>query len=143
MKKLIRDQEGTAVVEFAIVLPLLVMIVFGIIEFGLLFYDKQVITNASREGARLGIVATSPLPRKSDTDIIVKVNEYTNNNLVSFSGVKIVTFPPSTITHPSTQSGQPLTVTVKYAYQFLLLPKFISTLTGVQNLSATTVMNYE
>ena len=46
------NQKGVAAVEFAIVLPFLVLLVFGTIEFGLMFYNKQVITNASREGVR-------------------------------------------------------------------------------------------
>ncbi|HHT9130371.1 MAG TPA: TadE/TadG family type IV pilus assembly protein [Candidatus Brocadiaceae bacterium] len=140
MKKLI-DQKGTAAVEFAIVLPFLMAIVFGIIDFSLLLYDKQVITNASREGARLGIVSPSGSgpggpARKTDAEIIAAVQLYANNNLVSFSGVKTVAFPPSTITRTGTLFGDNLTVTVQYNYQFLALPKFISGLTGVQNLSA-------
>ena len=52
----IREQRGGAAVEFAIVLPVLVLLIFGMIEFSTLLYDKGVITNASREGARAGIV---------------------------------------------------------------------------------------
>ena len=51
-----KNQRGGAAVEFAIVVPLLVLILFGTIDFALLFYNKQVITNASREGARSAIV---------------------------------------------------------------------------------------
>ena len=51
-----KNQKGAAIVEFAIVLPLILMFLFGILEFGLLMYNKAMITNASREGARLGIV---------------------------------------------------------------------------------------
>jgi Flp pilus assembly protein TadG len=50
-KMIIKDQNGGAVVEFAIILPLLIALLFGIVEFGLLLYNKQIITNASREGA--------------------------------------------------------------------------------------------
>jgi Flp pilus assembly protein TadG len=50
------SQRGAAVVEFAFVLPLLLVILFGIIEFSFLLYDKAMLTNASREGARVGIV---------------------------------------------------------------------------------------
>lgn len=49
-------ENGAAAIEFALVLPILVLLVCGIIEFGLMFYNKQMITNASREGARAGIV---------------------------------------------------------------------------------------
>lgn len=49
-------ERGAAALEFALVLPILVLLVCGLIEFGLIFYSKQMITNASREGARAGIV---------------------------------------------------------------------------------------
>ena len=52
-----KRQSGQALVELALVLPLLLILAFGIVEFGLLMYNKAVITNASREGARVGIVA--------------------------------------------------------------------------------------
>ena len=53
--------------EFAIVMPLLFVILFGIIEFGILLYDKAMITNASREGARAGIVFDSTLRNEDNT----------------------------------------------------------------------------
>jgi hypothetical protein len=51
-----KNNRGVAIVEFAIVLPLLAILLFGIIEFGFIIYNKAMITNASREGARIGIV---------------------------------------------------------------------------------------
>ena len=50
-------QAGAAMVEFAIVLPVLALLLMGIIEFSIIIYDKAVITNASRVGARYAIVA--------------------------------------------------------------------------------------
>ena len=50
----IKNHRGASAVEFALVLPLLAVILFGVIEFGLLMFDKQVITNASREGSKTG-----------------------------------------------------------------------------------------
>ncbi|HKK00735.1 MAG TPA: TadE/TadG family type IV pilus assembly protein, partial [Desulfuromonadales bacterium] len=55
-----RHERGASAVEFALVLPLLLVILFGIIEFGFILYDKAMITNASREGARAGIVLYTP-----------------------------------------------------------------------------------
>lgn len=53
MRRLPRDRErGAAAVEFALVLPLLVMLVFGIIEFGRGYHAKVELTGAVREGAR-------------------------------------------------------------------------------------------
>ena len=51
MRRKSSSQKGASLVEFALVLPLLMLILLGMIEFGLLLYNKQVITNASREGA--------------------------------------------------------------------------------------------
>lgn len=51
---LYREQRGAAAVEFALVLPLLGMLIFGIISFGLAFSDNVALANAVREGARFG-----------------------------------------------------------------------------------------
>jgi Flp pilus assembly pilin Flp len=51
-----RDEDGAAAVEFALLLPLLVLLVFGIIEFGAAFNAKIQATNAAREAARLAVV---------------------------------------------------------------------------------------
>jgi Flp pilus assembly pilin Flp len=51
-----RDQDGAAAVEFALLLPLLVLLLFGIIEFGFAFSTRIQATNAAREAARLAVV---------------------------------------------------------------------------------------
>jgi Flp pilus assembly protein TadG len=47
-------QRGAAAVEFALVLPVLLLIVLGTVDWGWFFYVSQVVTNAAREGARVG-----------------------------------------------------------------------------------------
>ncbi|MEJ2660726.1 MAG: pilus assembly protein, partial [Desulfobacteraceae bacterium] len=46
------SQRGAAAVEFAIIFPMLILLLFAMIEFGLYLFNRQVITNACREGAR-------------------------------------------------------------------------------------------
>ena len=70
-----KNQRGASAIEFAIVFPLLVLLLFGIIEFSLILYDKVMITNASREGARAGIVVQ--LTRMTES---VHINELTGNS---------------------------------------------------------------
>ena len=53
-----REQRGAAAVEFALVAPLLLMLLVGIITFGLAYNEKLALSNAIREGARFG--ATTP-----------------------------------------------------------------------------------
>jgi hypothetical protein len=52
----VRDGRGATLVEVAIVTPLLMLLVFGIIEFGLAYFDNQSINHGVREAARHGIV---------------------------------------------------------------------------------------
>jgi Flp pilus assembly protein TadG len=59
MKQGRRGEKGTVLVEMAIVLPILVLILIGTIEFGIVLHDHLVLQNASREGARFGVVGNS------------------------------------------------------------------------------------
>ncbi|TLD41878.1 MAG: hypothetical protein JETT_1895 [Candidatus Jettenia ecosi] len=137
MKKF-RNQKGVAAVEFAIILPVLILLIFGIIEFSLLLYDKQVITNASREGARAGIVWADD--RMSDGEIMDIIDNYCLNYLITFG----TTNPPiTTIARTGLDAGDNLTVTVTYDYDFLILPNFIASLGGGKTLSAVTIMRME
>ena len=135
----IKGQRGGSAVEFAIVLPILLVLLFGIIEFSILFYDKAVITNASREGARAGIVfAPTPL---DDGGITAVVNSYCASNLITFGSATGAT---TTVSRGGSGSpGDPLTVTVNYSYDFLVLPNFVTALTGPMDLQAITVMRME
>ncbi len=136
--KIIKCQKGAAAVEFAIIAPLLFTLIFGIIEFSLLFYDKAVITNASREGARYGILWGPNRP--TDAEIEAKVGTYTSNRLVSFG---TTVSPTTTISRSGNDPGDALTVTVVYNYDFLLIPNFVDTLSNATTVSAETVMRLE
>ena len=128
-------QRGAAVVEFAIVLLPLVLILFGTIEFGLFVYNKQVITNASREGARAGIVLRSP--KLAATEIEAIATNYCNGNLVTFGGS---TAPSCNATGAQGPSQSDLTVNVGYNYTFLVLSSFGF---GPRSITATSVMRHE
>ena len=161
-KRSIRSNKGAAMVELAIILPILLLVLFGIIEISLILYNKAMITNASREGARAGIVfyadpntgnysplGINDIPPRSGIRTIV--NNYLANYLVSFSGVPATAnttvvpaqCPPLTATPP-----RQIAVTVTYPYTFLVLPNFVARLFGLNwlnqlNLSAVTVMRCE
>lgn len=59
--KLRRDERGAALVEFAFVLPILVLFVFGIVEFGRAYSARIELTSAVREGARAGALGNDPV----------------------------------------------------------------------------------
>ena len=144
----LRSKNGATTVEVALILPVLIMLLFGVIEFGFLFYDKTVITNASREGARTGII--SRVPRVTIDEISAVVDNYCKNYLITFSASAsdpLIEVSPSDTS--SLKFGDNLTVKVTYNYTFLLLPNFITKYfggppkPGSVSLAATTVMRME
>jgi Flp pilus assembly protein TadG len=134
-----KSQGGNAAIEFALILPFLVLFLFGTLEFSLAFYNQQMITNASREGARAGIVARSP--RLSDTDILNVVATYCQNHLVTFGAPNspVVQISPAG-NRDGMSFGQDLTVTVTFNYGFLFLTNVGF---GPIDLTASTVMKME
>jgi Flp pilus assembly protein TadG len=52
----LRDRRGQSLVEFAVVFPVFVLLLAGVIDFGLGLYSNVTVINAAREGARLGVV---------------------------------------------------------------------------------------
>lgn len=134
----INNQNGAALVEFAIVLPLLLMLIFGMIEFSVLLYDKAMITNASREGARAGIVYSFPTP-VTTAEITQTVNNYLQTHLISLGGASA----PTITAGQCTGTGTPLTVTVTYPYNFLVLPNLATSVPGSITLNAQTIMRCE
>lgn len=129
----LQGQKGAAAIEFALVLPILVVLAFGIIEFSILLFDKAVITNASREGARYGsvFVPTSEDPiTYSDIDNVIAT--YVANHLITFDSDSAAT-GVTTSYEPDPccpLSGENLRVTVSYDYHFLVIPNFITSISG-------------
>ena len=66
------DRRGAVAVEFALVLPLLMLLVFGIIDFGRAYYTLNQVISAVREGARYAAVLEDPLAQQSDIRKVVK-----------------------------------------------------------------------
>lgn len=62
--KLLRDERGAAMVEFALVVPLLLLLIFGIAEFGRAWNINQTLADAAREGARRAVVRDGPAAAK-------------------------------------------------------------------------------
>jgi Flp pilus assembly protein TadG len=143
--KLKCTQKGLAMVEFAIVAPLLLLIMFGICELGIVLYDQAIITNASREFARVGIVLRDPKPTNADIQDVA-TNYFNNVHLISFhTGIINPTVIPTGI---GGNFGTPVVVTVTYPYHNLVFGNLLNLVSGgaFPNpfiLSATTTMNNE
>lgn len=130
IRKLVRDNRGQSLVEMALVLPLLIIILFGIIEFGRVFHSYLMITHASREGARVGVVG------QSNGDIEQRIQNATTLNLDKLT----ITITPSD--QGARTPGVPLTVLVDYQVE-LFTPILGSILPNPVELQAQTTMRME
>jgi len=106
-------QDGAELIEFALVLPLMLLLLLGILDFGLLFQRYHVVTNAAREGARIAV-----LPGYADEDVEARVAQFLNAggltetptttvgspNYIDVGGQCIVT-RPVTVEYPFTYSA--------------------------------------
>ncbi|MFC2029568.1 TadE/TadG family type IV pilus assembly protein [Chloroflexota bacterium] len=63
-----RRESGQELVEYAMILPLLLVLLVGIIEFSIIIFSYDTIANAAREGARVAIISSS-----SDADVMAAV----------------------------------------------------------------------
>jgi Flp pilus assembly protein TadG len=119
------------VVEFALVLPVLVLMLFGAIEFGRAYYELHLLSTAARAGARVG-----SLPEKVETDVEAAVDDFLDS--VGLSGgwtTTVVATEPGGTDRASlaeAQEGDRIAVTIAHDFQVLagtVLPGFTGTLT--------------
>ncbi|SFU36007.1 TadE/TadG family type IV pilus assembly protein [Halomonas korlensis] len=149
MGRSLHRQKGAEVVEFAISATLLFILLFGIIEFSVALFDKATLTNASREGARTGILFRPPIESLGTRDLAAEdaaieqaVRDYAEQYLISLGGEAQMDIAIER-SDEAMSPGSDVTVTVDYPYQYLVLPGFIGDLGGVLNLSSITVMRAE
>jgi Flp pilus assembly protein TadG len=127
-----KNRRGTSTVEFAVVAPLFFLLVLGIVEFGRMVMVQQIITNSSREGARLAV-----LDGTTTSEVLAAVEGYLTSASISGATVTVTPDPPT-----EAGFGEPVTVTVAIPFDqvsWLPAPMY---LTG-KTLSATTVMRRE
>ena len=108
-----KGERGSELIEFALVFPMLLMVVLAIVDFGFLFQRYEVVTNAAREGARVAV-----LPGYTTSDIQDRVTSYaTAGGLPTTPTVSIAatTITAGSSTWPAT------TVNVSYSHQYLFL----------------------
>jgi len=127
-----RNRRATAAVEFAVVAPVFLLLVFGMIEYGRMVMVYQVLTNASREGARVAV-----LDGATNASVTSTVNTYLSNGTITGADVQVIPNPPS-----NAQYGDPVTVTVSVPFSqvsWLPSPMYL----GGKTLTSSTVMRRE
>jgi Flp pilus assembly protein TadG len=127
-----RKRQGASVVEFAVVAPVFFLLVFGMIEYGRMVMVQQVLTNATREGARRAV-----LDGATTAEVQTVVNDYLASSSINSATVTVSPNPPS-----SAGSGDPVTVSVSIGFNqvsWLPAPMFL----GGRTMNAQSVMRRE
>ncbi len=132
-----RMQAGTSVVEMAIVLPLLLVLVFAIGDFGIAYTRWNSLTNAVREGARAGVVFRTPCNAATVTSDV----ENTVSNFAASSGLDGGAIT-TTVINSCAGTGTQMTVTSTIPYNYIAISA-LAGLTPTLNLSARSVMRNE
>jgi len=137
-----RDRTGTGVIEFAIVLPVLLVLVLGLAQFGIIFYDYIIVANAAATGARQFsisatdktaytdtvntiIASTSLTPALTTSNITLTVNGTACStdascNAALYAALIANTTPP-----------EPTIVSISYPCSIQLMPTYLIDLTGI------------
>ena len=138
--------SGQSLIEFALVLPMLLVLVFGIVEFGNAWRHYQLITNTAREGARIAVLPSS-------TEAIVRsvIDDRLNGSGLD-AAQATVTLTILDFGDPGYSNSADI-VTIEYPYNFVFLGPIIDLMcTGIGcsggayssvTLSSTSIMRNE
>lgn len=129
MLKSIKNRKGQSMVEFAMILPVILLILMGIVEFGRFYNAWLMVSHASREGARMASLGATTL----------QVEERVDTVMAAYDTARIVVEVSPSGTH---SRGDMVTVTVTYDMD--PLTPFIGAITGgTVHLNTETVMRTE
>ena len=130
-----RREDGQAMVEFALILPIFLLILCGIIDFGWLFYNQLSLNNACREGARYAVVHTA---ENADTLAIINHIENSTTTVFANDGVDI------TVTYSSPTDPTSGDITVSMEADISFFTPVLSTVLGKERtITSTVIMKVE
>ena len=146
----LKSERGAELIEFALIFPLLLLVLLGIIDFGFLFQRYEVLTNATREGARMAV-----LPGYTHPDIRSRVCDYLVTGGVPSTGCPgtTPTNPAVTVTDVTIPVGgglpavQAKRVQLAYTHNFMFIGPIVGLMGGTwsntKTITTVTVMRTE
>ncbi len=133
-----RKERGQSLVEFALIIPIFFILVLGIIDFGMALRSYITLTNAAREGARVGVVCQGGTSTSASTAAIAQVVHSGGALDLTSANVTQATTPCTT--------GSDVIVTAQYTYRFITpLGGFVTLFGGSNSITfrSTTRMRSE
>jgi Flp pilus assembly protein TadG len=138
----LRREDGQALVEFALVLPVLVLILFGMIQFGKAFNYWNDATHLTAEAARFAAVNRKPDP-SSAASLQAQIRAQIDTNELKNGGTDSVSSPATVcVEFPNGTSnvGDPVRVKMTFSYTWMPLLNLVP---GTKDITSTTVMRLE
>jgi|SRR3954469_15799220 len=151
-RRLLAGERGTAVVEFALIAPLLFLLVGGIIDFARAMNYYNDLTQLAAQGARSAIVAANPDGTGPATGTSVQcqlVNNYTSSaelkGTTSANGIQVKIIDPNAVAAATVNpiAGQPLTVQTTFNFNFIVPLVKIAVPGAFLKLSSSSTMRVE
>ena len=142
--RLRRCDSGAEFIEMALAFPLLLLVVIGITEFGMMFQRYEVLTNAAREAARVAV-----LPNSTSAAAITRARAYMTSGQLPNADTVPVTVTAETLDLGGGTSANASRVTVNYPFQFVVLQPVVqllvkgSTVGAPLTMTASAVMRNE
>ena len=115
----LKSERGAALLEAAIMIPMLLLVAVGIFEFGRAFQTWQVLTNAAREGARIAV-----LPDPTPGIVETRVREYMVAGQLSEAGEASISVDRSATMTVNGTAVSASVVTIGYPFDFVVLQPF-------------------
>lgn len=122
-------RRGLAAVEMALMLPIFLLLMLGVMDVARLFWTQGVVRDAAFEGARIAVL-NEPTTTQIETKI---VRELTSGGITQ----------PSTIEIGPREPSQPVDVTVSVPFEFLVIDSLIPSIAEERQVAATAVMTHE
>lgn len=146
MSRRLRSERGAELIEFALIFPLLLLVLLGMIDFGFLFQRYEVLTNATREGARMAV-----LPGYDDADVQARVCAYLQtggiDTIDATTCASWITVDDGTIAVPTGPALTTKIVTVSYPHTFMFIGPIVGLMGGswtdAKTLTTTAIMRDE
>lgn len=120
-----RRESGQTLIEVVLVLPLLLLTLFGIMEFANAWRTYQIVTNSSREGARQAVIRTS-----NETEVRTRINDRLTAGGLDPTQATLRLAICSEGGATTNCTGQPDTVEVSYPFQFRMIGPIATLICG-------------
>jgi Flp pilus assembly protein TadG len=135
MALLIRKERGAALLDTALALPMVLLVAVGIFEFGRAYQTWQVVTNATREAARIAVLPNGNLASATE-----RARQYMQSGQLPEADAATVTLTPVTLDLGGGVSVAASNVTVSYPFEFIVLQPVARLVVGGSTVGAPFAM---